>query len=111
VFSAWKHNVGRSKNELSIAVKDLIIASIDETRRNLRLARAKDDGILEEFRDSTATRISDAKRKLDELERNRPTAEHIVELKMASKQIGSLQSPDRLPAPEVTSLEGKRLFS
>jgi GTPase Era involved in 16S rRNA processing len=110
VFSAWKHNVGRSKNELSIAVKDLIIASIDETRRNLRLARAKDDGILEEFRDSTATRISDAKRKLDELERNRPTPERLIELKLASKRIGNLKAPDRLPEPEAESQEGKRLF-
>jgi ribosome biogenesis GTPase A len=111
VFSAWKHNVGRSKNELSIAVKDLIIASIDETRRNLRLARAKDDGILEEFRDSTATRISDAKRKLDELERNHPTPERLIELKLASKRIGNLKAPDRLPEPEAASQEGKRLFS
>ncbi len=111
VFSAWKFKVGQAKNEMSIAVKDLIVGAIDETRRNLRLARAQDDKILEEFRDSTVVKINHAKKKLDELERNRPTAEHIVELKMASKQIGSLQSPDRLPAPEVTSLEGKRLFS
>lgn len=110
VFSAWKHNVKRTKNELSIAVKDLIIASIGETRRNLRLARAKDDTILEEFRESTATRISDAKRKLDELERNRPTPEHLIELKLASKRIGNLNAPDRLPEPEVESQEGKRLF-
>ncbi len=111
VFSAWKHNVGRSKNELSIAVKDLIIASIDETRGNLRLVRAKDDGILEEFRDSTATRISDAKRKLDELERNRPTPERLIELKLASKRIANLKAPDRLPESEAASEEGTRLFS
>jgi ribosome biogenesis GTPase A len=111
VFSAWKHKVGRSKNELSIAVKDLIIAAINETRRNLRLARAKDDGILQEFRDSTATRISDAKRELHELERNRPTPERLIELKLASKRIGNLKAPDRLPGPEVESQEGKRLFS
>jgi GTPase Era involved in 16S rRNA processing len=111
VFSAWKHNVGRAKNDLSIAVKDLIIASVDETRRNLRLARAQDDKILEEFRDSTATRISDAKRKLDELERNRPTPERLIDLKQASKRIGNLKAPDRLPEPEAASEEGKRLFS
>ena len=111
MFSSWRHKVGRAKNELSIAVKDLIIASIDETRRNLRLARAKDDGILEDFRDSTATRISDAKRKLDELERNRPSPERLTDLKLASKRIANLKSPDKLPEPEAESHESKRLFS
>lgn len=110
VFSAWKFKVGQARNELSIAVKDLIVGAIDETRRNLRLARAQDDKILEEFRDSTATRINDAKRKLDELERNRPTPERLIELKLASKRIGNLKAPDRLPEPEVESQEGKRLF-
>ena len=111
VFSAWKHNVGRAKNELSIAVKDLIIASIDETRRNLRLARAKDNGILEEFRDSTAARISDAMRKLNELERNRPTPGRLIELKLASKVIANLKAPYNLSETEVVPKDGMRLFS
>jgi ribosome biogenesis GTPase A len=110
MFSAWKYKVARTKNELSIEVKDLIIASIDETRRNLRLARAKDDGILEEFRDTAAARISDAKRKLDELELNRLTPERLAELKQASKSIGNLVAPAALPAPEVGSTQAERLF-
>jgi len=110
VFSAWKHNVGRTKNELSIAVKDLITASIDETRCNLRLARAKDDGILEEFRDSTAARIADAKRMLDELERNRPTPERLVDLRHSSKLIGTLAAPAAPRAPEIVATSGERLF-
>ncbi len=111
VFSAWRFKVGQTRNEISIAVKDLIVGAIDETRKNLRLARAQDDKILEEFRDSTATRISDAKRRLDELERNRPTPERLIELKLASKRIGNLKAPDRLPEDGAASQEGKRLFS
>jgi hypothetical protein len=109
-FSAWRHQVGRTKNELSIAVKDFIIASIDETRRNLRQARVKDNGILEEFRDSTAANINSAKRQLKELELNRPTPERLIELKLASKVVARLRAPEP-PLQESEAALGERLFS
>lgn len=111
VFSTWRHQVDKSRNELSIAVKDLIIKSIDETLKNLKLARDKDTDILSEFKDFTKRELDSAMLKLDELERNRPSQERLIELKMASRTIGRLSAPEHLtdsdkPQPKPT----ERLF-
>lgn len=111
VYSSWKYKVGQTKNELSIAVKDLIIGSVEETRRNLRRARAKDDGILEEFRGMTAAKIGGVGKQLEDLEKNRPSPERIVELKAASRLIENLKEPERLPDREAPTSDGKRLFT
>lgn len=110
VFSAWRYKVSRTRNELALAVRDLIVGAIDETRGNLRSAKAADEGILEEFRANTATRIGEAKRKLDDLEKSRPTPERLAELRMASKLIGHLRPPVSLPEPQGAESDRERLF-
>ena len=81
IFASWKHKVGKKRNELALAVKDLINGAIEETRKNLKTARAKGDHVLLEFHDSTVAKLDDAKRQLVELERNRPKPERILELR------------------------------
>lgn len=110
IFSAWKHKVGQARNELSIAVKDLIIGSIDETRRNLNLAKANDEKVVDEFRESIRAKISETRNQLDDLEKNRPTAERLSGLKQASLLIGELIPPATLPESKAGPGTGERLF-
>lgn len=110
IFSSWRYQVGKSRNELAIGVKDLIIGAIEETRRNLRRTKAKGDGVLVEFRDSTVARITDAKTQLAELEKNRPTPERIADLRLAEKLIEQVQAPKSLPGPKSDPEETERLF-
>jgi hypothetical protein len=110
IFSSWRYQVGKSRNELAIGVKDLIIGAIEETRRNLRRTKAKGDGVLVEFRDSTVARITDAKNQLAELEKNRPTPERVADLRLAEKLIEQVQATKSLPGPKSGPEEAERLF-
>jgi hypothetical protein len=110
IFSSWKHKVGESRNELILAVKELIDGAIEETRTNLRKAKSTGDGVLLEFRKSNVAQISEAKNRLAEAERNRPTPERIADLRLAAKLIEQIQAPKSLPGPKSSPEEAERLF-
>ena len=67
-------------------------------------------GVLEEFRETTAARIGESMRQLEDLERNRPTPERLVELKVASRLIGTLKAPERLPESNDAPPKRERIF-
>lgn len=99
VFTTWKSKLAQSKNALSLAVKDLIIAAIAETRDNFKKLRRVDDAILDEFNQLMDTKLQNAERQMDELVQKRSKPEHVSNLKKTLQLIEQVQCVKTLPPP------------
>lgn len=112
MFHTWKAKVNQTKNELFLAVKELVISVIAETRRNIGHLRSKDDDILTMFSAMTSDKLAEYSRHMDELLAKRPTPEHIIDLQRGLQVIDKLKAVKETPAAEFSvDNSPKRLFS
>lgn len=110
VFTAWKSKLDQSKNALSLAVKDLIIGAIGETRENFKRLRKRDEVILAEFNAAMDAKLDDSERRLDEIVKERPAPQRIANLRSALQLIDGVKPVKDLPSPDSDSVAPQRLF-
>jgi len=109
-FTTWKSKVAESKNTLSLAVKDLILASMSETRRNIGRLRRKDEEIVNDFIANAETRLESYQSKLEALLHKRPDPDHVAQLKQSLLLLESLQPAKRLTPSAGADDASQRLF-
>ncbi len=110
VFTAWKSKLAQSKTALSLAVKDLIIAAIAETRENFKQLRKKDEAILMEFNNMFASKLEELKGRLDEILKNRPAPERIAKLKDSLRLLSRVEPVKSLPSSDADGSSPRSLF-
>lgn len=110
VFTTWKSKLAQSKNALSLAVKDLIIAAIAETRENFKRLKKQDEVILAEFNDAMDSKLDDSERRLDETVKKRPAPERIANLRSALQLMDRVEPVKLLPSTDSTPGASPGLF-
>lgn len=110
VFSTWKSKLAQSKNALSLAVKDLIIAAIAETRENFKRLRKQDEVILAEFNTAMDARLEESERQLDGIMQTRPAPERIANLRSALQLMDRFEPVQPFPSTDSTPGASPRLF-
>jgi hypothetical protein len=110
VFSSWKSKLVQSKNTLSLAVKDLIIAAVDETRENFKRLRKKEEVILAEFNNAMDAKLDESGIRLDEILKKGPTPERVINLKKALQMIERFEPAATSPSLGTDIGPPQRLF-
>ena len=110
IFSTWRSKVDQSKNVLSLAIKDLIISVIAETRRNIRRLKDRDETILSDFNSATTSKLDEYAARMDELLAKRPAPERLADLKLALLILERLEPPKALQAGVSQHDAPDRLF-
>ncbi|MCX6887325.1 MAG: dynamin family protein [Verrucomicrobia bacterium] len=87
VFSIWRSNLAQSRNALALAVKDLIVAAVAETRGNVKGLQKQAKLILREFNERMDTKLSESEQLLDVLSKKHSPPEVILNLRRALKLI------------------------
>ena len=111
VISTWKSKLDQSKNALSLAVKDLIIAAVAETRTNFQRLKEQDEDILAEFNHAMDAKLDESESRLDTIMKKRPTLDFVDGLKRALQNVEALELAKGLPGHEANAGATPRLFS
>jgi len=110
VFTTWKSKLAQSKNELSLAVKNLITTAITETRENFKRLRKQDEVILAKFNVAMDSKLDESERRLDEIVKKRPAPERIANLRSALQLIDRVEPVKVLPSPDSDPGAPQALF-
>jgi ribosome biogenesis GTPase A len=110
-FSTWKSKVAESKNHLSLAVKDLILGVITETRRNMGQLRRKDEEIVNDFIADAEARLESYQSKLEALIQKRPDSDHVAQLRQSLLLLEQMEPAKRLASSAEEEETPRRLFS
>ena len=110
VFSAWKGKLAQTKNELSLAAKDLIIGAIAEVRKNFKLLKKTDEAVLTQFHNAVDAKLDESETRLNEIVKKRPAPERIANLRSALQLIDRVEPDKTLPSTDSPPAAPQRLF-
>ncbi len=110
VFTTWKSKLNESKNALSLAVKDLIIAAIAETRENFKRLRKQDEVILAEFNDAMDSKLDETEKRMVEIVKKRPDPERLTNLRNALQLIDRVKPVTNFASTNSTQGPHQTLF-
>lgn len=109
VIYAYKGKKDQTRNEISLALKNMIVSVIAETRRNVLKLKDKTDDILANFNEATSAKLDEYSRRTDDLIAKRPDPEQLRHLTESLKIVQRLEAPKAPPTSnQATSTE--RLF-